>query len=93
MTDWRWKQLFAKEIIGPVAEFMALAKPVKYSEVIELDRKIREFNTRPVPAELLSIDTDMGAMIRRTTIGVYREIGENTSPKYELNLCSSLLVV
>lgn len=70
--------MFAKEVTGPVAEFMALAKPVKYSEVIELDRKVREFNLKPIPVELLGTVADMGAVIRRSTIGVYREIGEVT---------------
>lgn len=66
--------MFAKEVMGPVAEFMALAKAVRYSEILELDRKVREFNAKPIPAELLGSTTDMGSIIRRSTLGLYREI-------------------
>lgn len=84
MIDWRWKDTFVKEVTGPVAEFMALTKPVKYSEVIELDRKIREYNMKPVPAELLATDADMVAILRRSTLGVYREIGKVHLPRHIL---------
>lgn len=67
--------MFAKEVMGPVAEFMALAKPVRYSEILELDRKVREFNARPIPTELMSNSPDIGLIIRRSTLGLYREIG------------------
>lgn len=77
-SDWRWRQQFTKRVIGPAAEFMALAKPVRYSEVLELDQKILEFNSRPIPSELIGDTADMGAIVRRSSIGVFREIGNFT---------------
>lgn len=38
-----WKYRFAKEVLGPTSEYMGKVRPVKYSEILELDRKIREF--------------------------------------------------
>ena len=73
--DWRWKFTFAKEVVGPIAEFMALATPVKYSDVLELDRKMREFNSRPAPAEVIS-DDGASSIIRRSLIGIYRELAQ-----------------
>lgn len=70
--------MFSKEVMGPVAEFMALAKPVRYSDILELDRKIREFNARPIPIDFLTATSDMGSIIRRSTLGLYREIGAST---------------
>ena len=66
--------MFAKEVVGPVAEFMALAKPVKYAHVLELDRKVREFRWKPVPAELSGPATDTDAIMRRSNVGLYRRI-------------------
>ncbi|KAI5123022.1 hypothetical protein M0805_007643 [Coniferiporia weirii] len=42
-----WKYRFTKEITGPVSEHLCLARPTKYSEILEFDRKIRDFEDHP----------------------------------------------
>ena len=72
--------------VGPVAEFTALAKPVKYACVLELGRKVREFRWKPVPAELSGPATDTDTTMHRSR-GLYREIGTVLSlPFQELRL-------
>ena len=35
--------MLAKDVIGPVAERLGVASPMKYSDIIGLDRRAREF--------------------------------------------------
>ena len=35
---------FVKEIVAPIADKLCSTKPLKYSEIIEWDRRIREFS-------------------------------------------------
>lgn len=39
----KWKLDFTKDVIGPLSEECGSARPLKYSEVLEYDRKIRDF--------------------------------------------------
>ncbi|TDL21998.1 hypothetical protein BD410DRAFT_770994 [Rickenella mellea] len=39
---WRWLYRFAKEIMHPINELTCAVGPVKYSDILELDRKLRE---------------------------------------------------
>ncbi|TDL21996.1 hypothetical protein BD410DRAFT_789077 [Rickenella mellea] len=39
---WRWRYRFAKEIMYPINELTCAVGPVKYSDILELDRKLRE---------------------------------------------------
>lgn len=45
MIDWHWKRRFAKEVLAPTNERIgvALSSSVKYSTILEMDRKIRDF--------------------------------------------------
>ncbi|TDL16809.1 hypothetical protein BD410DRAFT_794903 [Rickenella mellea] len=40
---WRWMYQFAKDILYPVNELACSAGPVKYADILEMDRKTREF--------------------------------------------------
>ena len=42
-----WKHRYTKEILAPTAEYMGKVRPVKYSDILEYDRKIREFPEYP----------------------------------------------
>ena len=44
----RWRQRFVENIIGPISENQLLARRAKYSEVMEFDKKIREFPDPPI---------------------------------------------
>ena len=41
--DLRWRHNFTRDILGPLSEAFGAARSLKYSEVQEFDRKIREF--------------------------------------------------
>lgn len=45
VQEWRYR--FARDILSHVAEKMTSVHPVKYSEILELDRKIRAFGPHP----------------------------------------------
>ena len=38
---------FSKYIVGPVAETLSEMRPIRYAEIVEFDRKIREFDNPP----------------------------------------------
>lgn len=61
-----------KEVLGPVAELMCQVRPVKYSEILEFDRKIRDFNAKAVPDEFVR---DSSAIFFQTSLKIYRESG------------------
>lgn len=42
-----WRLRFCKEVVGPIAETLSEMRPIKYSEILEFDRKIREFDSPP----------------------------------------------
>ena len=44
IADFKWRQNFCKEVIGPLAETITSVQPMKYVEVLEYDRKIREYD-------------------------------------------------
>ncbi|KAH8113174.1 hypothetical protein DFH11DRAFT_1511062 [Phellopilus nigrolimitatus] len=40
---WRWKHLFLRDVLSKIAQKLCSAKPLKYSEILELDQSLREF--------------------------------------------------
>ncbi|KAI5123018.1 hypothetical protein M0805_007639 [Coniferiporia weirii] len=40
---WYWKHRFAKEVVAPIAECLSRVGTLKYAEILELDRKVRDF--------------------------------------------------
>ncbi|EJD00565.1 uncharacterized protein FOMMEDRAFT_127222 [Fomitiporia mediterranea MF3/22] len=45
----RWRQRFNKEIAAGLAEHLGMTRPIKFSEIMEFDRRIRDFADPPVP--------------------------------------------
>ncbi|KLO09678.1 hypothetical protein SCHPADRAFT_833710 [Schizopora paradoxa] len=73
---WRWKHRYAKEILTVVTARLCAAQPLKYSEILDLDRKVREFDFHPwlhdkspPPAEV-----DSNAMMQRLCIAMFKEV-------------------
>ncbi|KAL5480285.1 hypothetical protein ACEPAI_1555 [Sanghuangporus weigelae] len=52
----RWRHRFVKEVVGPISEHLCLTRPIKYSEILDFDRRIREFEDPPILPNL----TDSG---------------------------------
>ena len=73
----RWKNRFTKEVIGPIAQQMCLARVIKYSEILEFDRKLREFETHPSLLKA-KFDSDGNRLLLagRYNWGIIREVGE-----------------
>ncbi|KAH8113147.1 hypothetical protein DFH11DRAFT_1510936 [Phellopilus nigrolimitatus] len=74
---WRWKHRFAKEITAPIAEQLCLTRRIKYTEIIELDRKIRDFETHPDmlrPSTSFDVDDDFNVSLRRYMWGLFKEV-------------------
>ncbi|THH09507.1 hypothetical protein EW145_g1977 [Phellinidium pouzarii] len=72
---WRWKHQFTKEILAMVAEHLCLAQPIKYSKILELDSKVRNFETHPTMFwSSLDSDDDMNTGLRRYMWGLFKEI-------------------
>jgi hypothetical protein len=50
--------MFGKEVLGPISEQMCVASPMKYSTILDMDRRIREFHAQH--ARSPRMDTVMG---------------------------------
>ncbi|EJD00583.1 uncharacterized protein FOMMEDRAFT_91493 [Fomitiporia mediterranea MF3/22] len=73
---WHWKFRFMKEVMAPIAELLCLARPIKYAEVIELDRRCREFQ---MPSSLLmpkspEPDEELTTSLRRFHWALIQEV-------------------
>lgn len=42
---WQWKYDFVNKIGSIVSREMCAVRPIKYSEILELDRKVRDYST------------------------------------------------
>lgn len=42
-----WSYRFARDILAPISRTLCSVHPVKYKDILELDRKIRDFETHP----------------------------------------------
>ena len=55
-VDQRWKYALAKEVLGPVTvRLTSCSIPIKYIDIIELDRKVREFDDTHVSTPPLAM--------------------------------------
>lgn len=46
--DFLWKTGYAKQVITVLATKLCIVRPMKYSEVLELDRIVRDYPELPV---------------------------------------------
>jgi len=58
MLAWSFKHHFVKEVISSLSEKLSSAKSMKYSEVLEMDKRIRDFN-----AKCTSVDSTLAASL------------------------------
>ena len=49
MEVWKWKIEYATKAVAVVASKMSAARPMKYSEVLELDRQVRDCACTSIP--------------------------------------------
>lgn len=72
--------MFAKEITRPLAEIGCQIKPIKYSDVLELDRKIRNFDAPPNlrgPLENFTVETEgVQVCMQRGMVSALMDISE-----------------
>lgn len=47
MIDWKWKYKFIREIFGSVSKLTLAAVPPSYSNILQLDQKVREMAIPP----------------------------------------------
>ncbi|OCB91794.1 hypothetical protein A7U60_g938 [Sanghuangporus baumii] len=72
---WHWKYGFVKELLAPIAEQLCQTKPSKYSEILDLDRKVREYPTHhTLQNRVGDFDEDVATDLRRYNSSVLREI-------------------
>lgn len=45
VQEWRYR--FARDVLSQMADKLTSARPIKYSEILELDRKIQSFEAHP----------------------------------------------
>ncbi|KAL5480278.1 hypothetical protein ACEPAI_1548 [Sanghuangporus weigelae] len=70
-----WKYGFVKELLAPIAEQLCQAKPSNYSEILDLDRKVREYPTHhTLQSRVGDFDEDVATDLRRYNSSVLREI-------------------
>ena len=48
-TVYRWKYTFGKEVLGPISEQICAAWPMKYSVILDMDRRIQNFRAKHPP--------------------------------------------
>ncbi|KAL5512411.1 hypothetical protein ACEPAG_3403 [Sanghuangporus baumii] len=68
----RWRHRFVKDVVGPISEHLCLTRPIKYSEILDFDRRIREFVDPPIPPNLT--DSGPAAEIRPRMWAMQKEL-------------------
>ena len=48
---WAWKHDYVRHVISVIADRMCTVRPTKYSEILELDRKVRDYKISPWTAQ------------------------------------------
>ena len=79
---WRRKYMFSKEVLGPISEQMCVASPMKYSTILDMDRRIRDFCTRyprPVRVSQSTGGRDISGMMQAMMISAFAEIGARSN--------------
>ncbi|KAL5512403.1 hypothetical protein ACEPAG_3395 [Sanghuangporus baumii] len=72
---WHWKYGFLKELLAPIAEQLCQTKPSKYSEILEFDRKVREYPSHhTLQNRVRDFGEDVATDLRRYNSSVLWEI-------------------
>lgn len=59
---WRWKTEYATKVAQIVVRKMCTARPMKYSDILELDRKVREHPDITSPSPVLGAPYSTNSM-------------------------------
>ena len=76
---WDFKHRFSRDVISKVTEKLCSAAPVKYSDILELDRRIREFEDAPIAVFDDSRCMGQQDLLRHVAMSLYKHIGERRS--------------
>jgi hypothetical protein len=69
---YHWRMRFAREVVGPISETLCLTRPIKYSEFLEFDRKVRDFDNPPLDLTENGVFNNKGHLW-----SLYKDIGMN----------------
>ena len=74
---WAIKNQFAKKVLSNIAVRLCAARPPKYSEILEMDQQVREFDMQPINnSKELSHKIDEHAIfVRHSALGMFRDLG------------------
>lgn len=53
---WQWKRRWGRDVLSRVTKVLCSAHPLKYSDILDLDKRIREFEILPEPAGNAAVD-------------------------------------
>ncbi|KLO09688.1 hypothetical protein SCHPADRAFT_833692 [Schizopora paradoxa] len=73
---WAVKNQFAKKVLSNIAVRLCAARPPKYSEILEMDRQVREFDMQPInnPKELSHKIDEHAVFVRHSALGMFRDL-------------------
>lgn len=71
------KYRFAKEVLAGIAVRLCAARPPKYTEILEMDRHVREFGMRPIndSAELVERLDEHDLFVRQSSLAFFHDRG------------------
>lgn len=58
VQEWRYR--FARDVLTHLSEVMISAHPIKYSEILDIDKKIRDFEAHPCVTQLVPKGCNIG---------------------------------
>ncbi len=74
---WHTLYVFLKEVIQPMNDLNCSVEPIQYSKILELDRKIRDFQVPQhlrIPVVASAHETDIPSLAtRRYTVAMYMD--------------------
>ncbi|KAH8114455.1 fungal-specific transcription factor domain-containing protein [Phellopilus nigrolimitatus] len=77
---WRWRHSYIREVMTDVVEKLNCARAMKYSEIVALDQKIREFSLRQPVGQSVEAsssklrDYDLKAYLDRYNLDLFKNI-------------------
>lgn len=83
-----WMYLYIKEVVAPLADKLCSVNAMKYSEIMNWDRKIREFSPPCIDETALEHRSDASS-IASFLHTVYKEISELSSADNDVEINSS----
>ena len=80
---WQWRYRFSRDVLPHVLKKLCSAHPIKYSEILELDRRARDFPThpyllRPPPKDKPGTEPE-SFQLHLLITAWYREMGMSTA--------------